>query len=134
MVREDVPLLEREAELAIIAERIEAACCGGGSLLMVEGAAGIGKTRLVRAVGERARACGMSVLTARGSELERGLPFGVVRELFEAFVRRVPAADRAALLAGAAGLAAPVLGLVSRGRGHGRWTARSSPACTGCTG
>lgn len=113
MVREDVPLLEREAELAIIAERIEAARSGSGSLLMVEGAAGIGKTRLVRAACERARARGMTVLTARGSELERGLPFGVVRELFDSFVRRVPAADRAALLAGAAELAAPVLGLVT---------------------
>jgi DNA-binding CsgD family transcriptional regulator len=112
MPREDIPLLEREAELAMIAERLDWASRGGGALLMVEGAAGIGKTRLVRAACEQARACGMTVLTARAGELERGLPLGVVRELFEAFVRRLPAAERAALLTGAAELAAPVLGLV----------------------
>jgi DNA-binding CsgD family transcriptional regulator len=113
MLREDTPLLEREAELAMIAERLGAACEGGGALLMVEGAAGIGKTRLIRATCEQGRACGMTVLTARGGELERGLPFGVVRELLAAPVRGVPATERAALLAGAAELAAPVLGLAT---------------------
>ncbi|HTF50419.1 MAG TPA: AAA family ATPase [Pseudonocardia sp.] len=113
MPREDDPLLEREAELTVIAERLKAACGGAGGLLMVEGAAGIGKSRLVSAACHRARACGMTVLDARGGELERGLPFGVVRELFEAFVRGAAAAERAALLAGAAALAAPVLGLVA---------------------
>jgi ABC-type uncharacterized transport system fused permease/ATPase subunit len=49
MLREDVSLLERDAELAVIAERLAAACEGAGCLLLVEGPAGIGKTRLVRA-------------------------------------------------------------------------------------
>jgi DNA-binding CsgD family transcriptional regulator len=111
MPREDLPLLERDAELAVIAERLAAAREGAGCLLMVEGPAGIGKTRLVRAACDAARARGMTVLTARAGELERGLPYGVVRGLFEKLVVRAPAAERNALLADAAGLAAPVLGV-----------------------
>ena len=118
MSREDVPLLERDAELAVIAERLAAAREGTGCLLMVEGPAGIGKTRLVREACDRARALGMTVLTARAGELERGLPYGVVRGLFEKPVVRAPAGERNALLAGAAGLAAPVLG-VAAGEGRG---------------
>jgi DNA-binding CsgD family transcriptional regulator len=110
MPGEDLPLLERGAELAVIAEQLAAARRGAGCLLMVEGPAGIGKTRLVRAACDGARACDMAVLTARAGELERGLPYGVVRGLFEELVVRAPAAERSALLAGAAGLAAPVLG------------------------
>ena len=71
--------------------------------LVIEGPAGIGKTGLLRAAAERARAAGMTVLAGRGSELEDGYAWGVVRQLFE---HRV-----AALPAGAAGLAAPALGL-----------------------
>jgi DNA-binding CsgD family transcriptional regulator len=115
MPREDVALLERDAELAVIAERLAATREGAGCLLMVEGPAGIGKTRLVRAACDGARACGMAVLTARAGELERGLPYGVVRGLFEKLVVRAPADERSALLAGAAGLAAPVLGVAVGG-------------------
>jgi DNA-binding CsgD family transcriptional regulator len=118
MPQEDVPLLERDAEFAVIAERLAAAREGTGCLLMVEGPAGIGKTRLVREACDRACALGMTVLTARAGELERGLPYGVVRGLFEKPVVRAPAAERNALLAGAAGLAAPVLG-VAAGEGRG---------------
>jgi AAA ATPase domain len=111
MPQEDLPLLERDAELAVIAERLAAACEGAGCLLMVEGAAGIGKTRLVRAACDAACARGMAVLTARAGELERGWSYGVVRGLFDRLVVRAPAVERNALLADAAGLAAPVLGV-----------------------
>ncbi|MGQ0574022.1 MAG: ATP-binding protein [Pseudonocardia sp.] len=110
MAREPAALLERNAELAAIAERVEAARDGAGGLLLVEGPAGIGKTRLVGSAHSQAQAAGMTVLHARGGELERGFPFGVARELFEGIVRRAPDAERTLLLTGAAGLAAPVLG------------------------
>jgi len=102
-------LLEREAELAALGSQLEAARAGGGSLTIVEGPAGIGKTRLLEAICSNARAQGMQVLAARGAELEAEYAFGVVRQLFELVLRASPAGQRDALLAGAAGLARPAL-------------------------
>ena len=48
----------------------------------------------------------MTVLRARATELERGFPFGVVRQLFEPILRSVEAAEIDLLLEGSAGLAA----------------------------
>jgi hypothetical protein len=58
------------------------------------------------------------VLRARGAELEREFPFGVVRQLFEGVLLAASDEDRASLLAGAAGLAAGVLGLTNPARGQ----------------
>lgn len=41
-------LLEREAETELIGGQLDQACSGNGSLLVVEGPAGIGKTTLLR--------------------------------------------------------------------------------------
>ena len=103
-------LLERQSELALIEDRIGAATEARGSLLLIEGPAGIGKTELVNAARERAAAAGMEVLSARGGELERSLGLGIVRQLFEARLAAAPAAERRKLLAGAASLAASALG------------------------
>jgi hypothetical protein len=50
---------------------------------MIEGAAGIGKSRLLEWARVRAAELGLRVLNARGAELEQGFPFGVARQLFE---------------------------------------------------
>jgi DNA-binding CsgD family transcriptional regulator len=99
-------LLERDAELATIDAVISTA--PGDRLLAIEGPPGIGKTSLVGEAKTRAEEAGMQVLGARGSELERAFAYGVVRQLFEPFLARLPAEERAELLAGAAALAAPV--------------------------
>ncbi len=98
-------LLERERELAAVQELLER----GGSVLVVEGGAGIGKTALLDAASDLAAGLGYETLAARGSELEVDFAFGVVRQLFE---RRLAVADadaREALLAGAAGAVRPLL-------------------------
>jgi len=41
-------MLEREAEMAALAALLEAANAGDGRLVVVEGSAGIGKTRLLQ--------------------------------------------------------------------------------------
>ena len=103
-------LLERERELERIGVLLERARAGrGGSVLVVEGPAGIGKTRLSRAARQEADVRGFSALAARGTELEREYPFGVVRQLFEGTVRSASAEERAGLLDGAAALAAPAI-------------------------
>ncbi len=101
------PLLERERELATVAAAVDAAAAGHGSVLWVEGPAGIGKTRLLRAARAHAERSGVRVLRARASELEREFAFGVVRGLFEPAV----AAEPGVLASGPARLAAPVVTL-----------------------
>ena len=80
-------LLDRGAEVAAIAAAIESACSRSGSALLVEGPAGIGKTRLLTHACEQAAQAGMTVLTARAAEFEDGYAWGVVRQLFEAEIR-----------------------------------------------
>ena len=79
-------LLERGSEIAEIDAIVGAARSGTGSVLLIEGAAGIGKTRLLAHACKQA-AAGMTVLTARAAEYEEGYAWGVVRQLFEAEVR-----------------------------------------------
>ena len=98
-------LLERAPELDAVASAIRGVPRGSGGLLMVTGAAGIGKTALLAAAHERATQAGLRVLRARGAELEREAGFGIARQLFERATRDSPAA-----FAGQARLAAGVLG------------------------
>jgi DNA-binding CsgD family transcriptional regulator len=76
-------LLERDRELAVLEEAVRGAAAGRAALVVVEGPAGIGKSRLLGAVRAQAAGAGFRVLSARGSGLERELPFGMVRQLFE---------------------------------------------------
>ena len=101
-------LLEREGELAQLGALVGAAREGAGRLVLLEGGAGIGKTRLLAAARERGAEAGMEVLHARGGELEREFPFGIVRQLFEPALARAGKAERRDVLSGAAGLASPV--------------------------
>ena len=77
--------------------------------MVFEGAPGLGKTSLLRAAAREAERRGFEVARARGAELEREWPFGIVRQLLEPALRRRSAAERAQLLEGAAGLAAHLL-------------------------
>jgi predicted ATPase len=76
---------------------------------VIEGAAGLGKSRLIEAAVARASEFGFRVLTARATELEQGFPFGVVRQLFERELLIASTAERERWLAGAAALGAAVL-------------------------
>src|SRR5260370_12935081 len=107
------PLLERDDVLARIDERLHEASAGRGSLLGLEGTAGIGKTRLVLAAGRHGRDLGLTTLSARGSELEQDFAYGLVRQLFEAPLIAASPPERAELLAGAAGHAAALFGLAA---------------------
>jgi DNA-binding CsgD family transcriptional regulator len=91
-------LLERERELAAADELVQR-----GGVVLVEGRAGIGKSALLEEACRRAAARGRDVLRARGSELEAGFAFGVVRQLFERRLASAQEAERAELLGGSAG-------------------------------
>ena len=79
-----------------------------GSVLSIEGPAGIGKTRLLAEARLRAAGLGLDVLAARGSELERGYGFGIVRQLLEPPLAAASPHARGELLSGAAALAGAV--------------------------
>jgi ATP/maltotriose-dependent transcriptional regulator MalT len=93
-------LLEREQERAWLRALTVEARGGEARIALIEGPAGIGKSRLLAEARREAAAAGMQVLSARGGELEREFPFGVVRQLFEPLLYAADARER--LLEGAA--------------------------------
>src|SRR4051794_11682084 len=110
-------LVEREEEVAGLRAALEDARGGGGGVVLVEGPAGIGKTRLLLETAAIARSEDMLVLEARGSELEADFGFGVVHQLFDGVVARSPATREERLLSGAAGNARALFGLGDRAAG-----------------
>lgn len=102
-------LWERDSELAALAAAVEAAARGTGRLVLIEGPAGIGKSRLLGVARALAAERGLPVFAARGMELEREMPFGLARQLFVPPLLRASDAERAGLLAGPAALAGPLL-------------------------
>lgn len=101
-------LIERERELERLEALGEDVLLGRGRVVAIEGPAGIGKSSLVAAAGAAAREQGIRVLSARGSELERDIPFGVARQWFEPVLATAGTEQREVLFDGAAGLARPV--------------------------
>ena len=94
------------------------AVAGTGGVMLIEGPAGIGKTVLLDAIRRCAGARRMTVLAARGGELERGFGFGIVRQLLEAALIGADARGTRSAIGrcGAAGRTGVHRG--RRGRGH----------------
>jgi DNA-binding CsgD family transcriptional regulator len=99
-------LLERVESLEAIRRAAGTAAGGAGRAVLIEGAAGIGKSALLDAGARLAADAGMQVLRARGAELERDFAFGVVGQLFGHAVRAC-----GGQLSGRAALAASALDL-----------------------
>src|SRR5918992_862932 len=94
------PLLERQGELAAVGGLLAAARAGSGRVVLIEGPAGIGKSRLLEEARNSAVPLGFRVLSARGGELERDFAFGVARQLLEPCLVRADPAERVRLMAG----------------------------------
>jgi DNA-binding CsgD family transcriptional regulator len=108
-------ILERDTELARIAEALDSAAAGHGRVLVIEGLAGIGKTRLVRETRELARARGFGRLQATGDDTETAMAWGVVRQMVERSVSRYSGEVRRAILQGPAGAALEALDVAPEG-------------------
>ncbi|WFB81850.1 MULTISPECIES: LuxR family transcriptional regulator [Streptomyces] len=76
-------LLERETELALAAACLRRAAAGHGSLLLVEGPLGAGRSSFLEALPQQASGERITVLRAQASRSERWLAFGVVDQLVE---------------------------------------------------
>lgn len=105
-------IFERLRELGELDAQIDRAVAGHGCLAVVEGPAGIGKSRLLAEARRRADGS-MRVLSARGSELEVEFPFGIVRQLFDPELGDPRRRDT--LLSGAAAPAAAIFGELETG-------------------
>jgi class 3 adenylate cyclase/tetratricopeptide (TPR) repeat protein len=81
-VRELPAIVGREAELARLAERLDAVTTGTGGLVVVEGEAGIGKSRLVTEMVRLAAARGITTAVAPADAIDRGSPYHPWRRIF----------------------------------------------------
>ena len=94
------PLIGRDAEVRALTQLIGRAA-GEGQCLVVLGDPGIGKTALLGAAREIARAAGFRVLTAVGVQSEAELPFAGLHQVLRPLLRlavALPHARRQALL------------------------------------
>jgi len=92
MSRGPVTLVGRGREVEAIEEALRAAESGPARALLLAGEPGIGKTRLLGELRDRARRRGTLTLTGRATEFERELPFGL---FVDALDDHLAAADRA---------------------------------------
>jgi DNA-binding CsgD family transcriptional regulator len=81
---------------------------------VVEAAAGLGKTRLLAEARSAGASAGLTLLSARATELEQDFPFALVRQLFGSRLAALPREDREQVLEGASSARA-ALGLDRQG-------------------
>lgn len=74
-------LFERERELALLEQALIDAKADESRLVLIEGQAGIGKSRLLLEMRRMAESAGFAVVVARGYEYERDYAFGMLRQL-----------------------------------------------------
>ncbi|MEU7764777.1 AAA family ATPase [Nocardia sp. NPDC049190] len=78
-----VTLVGRACELQRVDEVLANARSGAAGAVAVVGEPGIGKTRLLGELCDRATTAGFDVLTGRGTEMEREIPFGLIVEAID---------------------------------------------------
>lgn len=80
-------LIGRRQEMALLRERIEAMLRGLGSVVFIEGEAGVGKSRLVREAGVYARLRGAQIFTGHCHSADLALPYQPFIEIVKSYVR-----------------------------------------------
>ncbi|GAB4012502.1 AAA family ATPase [Nocardioides ultimimeridianus] len=117
-------IVERDVERSALSAALHAAVHGDGAMVVVEGQAGIGKSTLLEVVAAEAARLGIARLRGAGGPVAGAVPFAVARDILVPALRPGSGWDRAAVLADAAGLAAPALqatgltGLTGEDVGH----------------
>jgi DNA-binding NarL/FixJ family response regulator len=84
------PLVGRERELAALERVLGELEEDASRVLVISGEAGIGKTRLLEELARLAAQRDYVVLAGRGTELELEVPFGLVIEALDDYLRRLP--------------------------------------------
>jgi DNA-binding CsgD family transcriptional regulator len=78
-------LVGRDRELGVLREHLDAAMAGQGSLVLIGGEAGIGKTALAEATVREAKRAGVTVLQGHCFDLAETPPYGPWIDLFARF-------------------------------------------------
>jgi len=78
-------IIGRQLERAQLEASLEALQVGQPGLLMIEGEAGIGKSRLVEELVRMARERGLSLLAGAGQSIEQQTPYRAWRDVFSAY-------------------------------------------------
>ena len=88
------PMVGRQAERELIADAVARVAAGGtGATIMIEGDAGLGKSRLVAEAVERAEASGVRVIAAAADAVERATSYYAWRAPFAKLLGNEPAAS-----------------------------------------
>lgn len=91
--RAEAPFVGRARELAALTGALARAAHSEGSLWLVSGEQGIGKTRLLDELGRRARVDGMAVAWGRADDSDDAPAFGAWLQALQALVADVAASD-----------------------------------------
>jgi DNA-binding CsgD family transcriptional regulator len=95
--RSSTPLLERDAEIAVLKRQLDRLSEGSGAAIVIQAPWGNGKSRLLAAARDLARDAGADILRARGTKLEEEYPFGLATQLLEPAWIATAKRDRARL-------------------------------------
>ena len=103
-----LPLVGRDAEVAALDAWLESAAAGRGGTTLLAGVGGVGKTRLVGALAERAARQGWTVTVGRAHPVETGVPYAVFADALTAVLRGLTPAALAVMTRGDAGTLANI--------------------------
>ncbi|MGB0387097.1 MAG: AAA family ATPase [Ardenticatenaceae bacterium] len=99
--RPNMAFVGRTQERTLLSERLQALLEGTSGVVIIEGEAGIGKSRLVEEVCDQAQALGIPILLGAADAVEKSTPYyawrAIFRQLF-ALKRLTPQAQRAQIL------------------------------------
>lgn len=111
-------LWERDEELTAVERAVDSLCedrSSAGSLLVIRGEAGFGKTALLAQTRRIAEARGCTVWSARGGETLRSVPFNVVRQLLQPALLSLMPEEAREYLGDWYDIAGPALGIADPG-------------------
>ena len=84
-----IPFVGRHDQFSTLAAALEAGKKGRGSVHIIAGEGGVGKTRLAEAVAERAGELGFTTVTGRAFQVETGIPYALFADAFVPLLREM---------------------------------------------